>query len=83
MNTPHVIIGCSKHQRVQFRARRSKDAAVCTEAGIVANVDDNVAECFKIALSIELFQQSHAVAPEQFCVLRGETAPFCLTLTAM
>jgi len=50
-----------------------------TEAGIVANVNNDVAECLKVALGIELLQQPHTVAPEQFRVLRAEAAPFHLT----
>jgi len=45
-------------------------------------MDDDVTESLKVALGIKLLQQSHAVTPEQLCVLRAETALLYITFTA-
>ena len=81
MNVPATVAGRGEHERIEFSARRSENASVCTEAASVADVHNDVAERLKVALCVELFQQSHSVAPEQRRVLCAETAPLRLILT--
>jgi len=54
---------------------------MCTEAAVIANMNDDVTECFKVPLCIELFQQPNTMAPKQLRVLRAEIAPLGLILT--
>jgi len=81
LNVPRAVVRCGKHECVEFCTRRSENAAVCTEAAVITDVNNDITERFKVSLGIELFQQLHTMAPEQCCVLCAKTAPFHLILT--